>query len=299
KWGRDEITSDFVRLIRMIRPDVVIAMMPGGAGGGQHHQASAVLSREAVKLSGDASKFPEQLKEGLRPWQPRKFYFITGFGPPGEQNASDTLARINLSVYDPLLGKTYFEIGTEARSMHKCQGMAQLLALPGPFATTYRLTETTIGGAMDRNEADLFDGIEHGIGALAQFAGANPPPELTAGLARVAASVKDAQAAFDRQADDRTTAPLVAGLREVRQLRAQLGRLTIDEGARYEIDFRLRQKETEFSRAIVIASGLELEALADDGVVVAGQTVKVSVILANRGSAEIGVKQVAFKGFDG
>src|SRR5438046_804511 len=40
KWGRDEITGDFVRLIRMVRPDVITAMAPGGTGGGQHHQAS-------------------------------------------------------------------------------------------------------------------------------------------------------------------------------------------------------------------------------------------------------------------
>src|SRR5215813_2734023 len=50
KWGRDEITADYVRLIRMIRPDVIVAMNPAGDGGGQHHQASAILSREAYKL---------------------------------------------------------------------------------------------------------------------------------------------------------------------------------------------------------------------------------------------------------
>src|SRR6476661_3762114 len=31
KWGKDEITADYVRLMRMIRPDVVISLMPGGA----------------------------------------------------------------------------------------------------------------------------------------------------------------------------------------------------------------------------------------------------------------------------
>src|SRR5437870_10655423 len=41
KWGRDEIVGDFVRLIRMIRPDVILSMAPEGASGGQHHQASA------------------------------------------------------------------------------------------------------------------------------------------------------------------------------------------------------------------------------------------------------------------
>src|SRR3954447_14045777 len=40
KWGRDEITSDFVRLIRTIRPDVITAMSPVATGGGLHHAAS-------------------------------------------------------------------------------------------------------------------------------------------------------------------------------------------------------------------------------------------------------------------
>jgi hypothetical protein len=64
----------------MIRPDVVFAMRPTGNNGGQHHNASAVLSHEAYKLAGDATKYPEQLK-ALRPWQPKKFYYSTGFGP--------------------------------------------------------------------------------------------------------------------------------------------------------------------------------------------------------------------------
>jgi len=80
KWGRQEILSDYVRLIRTIRPDVVITMRPDGEGGGQHHQASARSASEAVAAAGDPSRFPEQVKEGLRAWQPKKFYFSAGFG---------------------------------------------------------------------------------------------------------------------------------------------------------------------------------------------------------------------------
>ncbi|HTD62306.1 MAG TPA: PIG-L family deacetylase, partial [Gemmatimonadaceae bacterium] len=142
KWGRDEIIGDFVRLIRMIRPDVMTGMSPAGTGGGQHHQASALLSREAFKLAGDPARYPEQLKDGLRPWQPKKYYFntgITGFPPVADNapargpapaaapRATGKILRLDLASYDPLLGKSYSEIGTEARSMHKCQGMAQLL----------------------------------------------------------------------------------------------------------------------------------------------------------------------------
>jgi LmbE family N-acetylglucosaminyl deacetylase len=65
KWGRQEITADYVRLIRTIRPDVIITLPPTGNAGGQHHMASAVITREAYTLAGDATKFPEQIQEGL------------------------------------------------------------------------------------------------------------------------------------------------------------------------------------------------------------------------------------------
>ena len=133
KWGREAIISDFVRLIRTIRPDVVTALAPTGAGGGQHHQASSVLAREAFRAAGDAAKLPEQLSDGLRPWRARKFYVAGGFGgPEAAPPPGATRIAIDLSRYDQLLGRTYAEIGAEARSMHKCQGTAQLLALPGP-----------------------------------------------------------------------------------------------------------------------------------------------------------------------
>src|SRR5438105_6665513 len=142
KWGRQEITADYVRLIRTIRPDVIVTLPLTGNAGGQHHMASANITRDAYKLAGDAAKFPDQIKEGLRPWQPKKLYHSGGFGFPGEPQTAGRVTRVNSGVYDPLLGKTYSEIGSEARSMHKCQGMGQLLALPASAsaaAASYQL----------------------------------------------------------------------------------------------------------------------------------------------------------------
>ena len=82
KWGRDEIIGDYVRLIRMTRPDVVVGMNPTGTAGGLHHQTSGLLSREAFKAAGDPARYPEQIREGLMPWQPRKYYYPAG-GPGG------------------------------------------------------------------------------------------------------------------------------------------------------------------------------------------------------------------------
>src|SRR5919197_2010255 len=113
KWGRDEITADYVRLIRTIRPDVIITLPPTGDAGGQHHMASAVITRDAYKLAADPAKYPDQIKEGLRPWQPRKLYHLTTFGFPGEPPPTGRVTRVNSGVYDSLLGKTYNEIGFE------------------------------------------------------------------------------------------------------------------------------------------------------------------------------------------
>ena len=40
----------------------------------------------------------------------------------------------------------------------------------------------------------------------------------------------------------------------------------------------------------MLAHGIKIEALADDGVVVPGQPVKVNVIVANRGAGDITIK---------
>jgi LmbE family N-acetylglucosaminyl deacetylase len=298
KWGRDEIVGDYVRLIRMIRPDVITGMTPTGTGGGQHHQASAVLSREAFKLAGDSTKYPEQIKEGLRPWQPKKYYFNQG-GPAGDQAAAVKVLRLNLASYDPLLGKTYSEIGTEARSMHKCQGMAQLLALPGPSAATYQLVESTLPGQLQRDETTLFDGIDTSIPGLAQFAGPRPPKGLVDRLGEIAAAVQLAQKRFEGETREPIVPTLAAGLHAVRLLRGELRAMPLDDAARYDIDLRLRQKEGEFQQAILLANGVRVEVLSDDGVVVPGQPVKVSVLVSNNGPTDLNIKHIGLSGFDG
>jgi LmbE family N-acetylglucosaminyl deacetylase len=297
KWGRDEITADYVRLIRAIRPDVVIALMPTGNGGGQHHQASALISHDAVKLAGDASKYPDQVKDGLRPWQPKKFYYLAGYGFPGEPQPSGPLARINLAVYDPLLGKTYAEMGTEARSMHKCQGMAQLLSLPGPATTAYQLSESTFAGP-PHDETSLFDGVDTTIAGLAKLVNGRPPKDLVEGLTVIAKDVQAAQKNFDTVGDQAAVKPLLDGLFAVRVLRRAVRSMAIDEMAKFDLDFRLRQKEREFQQAALLANGVVLEALADDGLVVPGQDTKVSVFVANHGAADVNIKSLGFDGFD-
>ncbi len=118
----------------------------------------------------------------------------------------------------------------------------------------------------------------------------------------MASAVLDAQKRFDASADgaeDATLQPLLTGLRVTRELRAQLRTMTVPDEGRFEIEFRLRQKEREFQQAILLANGVRIEALADDGVVVPGQPVRLSVVLANRGATPLNIRQVGVEGLNG
>ena len=342
KWGREDIVGDYVRLLRTLRPDVVLTMNIQGRGGDRAHEATTVLFREAYESAGDPAKYPEQIRQGLRPWQPKKLYLAAPPAPPdaaggrggrgggrgagrgADKQAAQTatspepaapapprapqvkLAPANTNMYDPLLGRTYAEIGTDARSNHKCQGTTGLPALPGfnngrggpGGGGGYQLEETTIPGQKDKTESGLFDDVDTRIEAIAQYAGANPPASLTAAFAAIAADASAAKKAFDSGADAAIAQPIESGLAAIRQLRMQLASMGLSDSARYEIDFRLNIKERDYQDAVLAAHGLTFDAVADDGLVVAGQPVKLSILASNRGASDVSVTGISINGFD-
>src|SRR5258705_12182834 len=112
KWGGHDIPlSDMVRVIRTFRPDVLLARFSGTDRDGHgHHQASAILTREAFRAAADSNRFPEQIKEGLQPWQAKKLYIgnVCGFGGtncPGENYT----VKLNTGHVNPLLGRSYIQ----------------------------------------------------------------------------------------------------------------------------------------------------------------------------------------------
>src|SRR5450432_3232253 len=46
KWGEKDIVGDYVRLLRTIRPDVVVTMNIQGRGGDRAHEATTILAHE-------------------------------------------------------------------------------------------------------------------------------------------------------------------------------------------------------------------------------------------------------------
>ena len=66
--------------------------------------------------------------------------------------------------------------------------------------------------------------------------------------------------------------------------------------ARFNLDARLKTKEDQFTDAALLAHGLRVEVLSDDGIVVPGQDVRVSISIGDRGRP-VTVSAVALDGF--
>lgn len=123
-WNKDSILSDVVYIIRKFKPDVIITRFPPDARAGHgHHAASSILAQEAFTAAADPKKFPEQLNKvnEVAVWQAKRILWNNyNFG--GNDNTSDQQFKIDVGLFNPLLGKSYGEIAAESRSMHKSQG---------------------------------------------------------------------------------------------------------------------------------------------------------------------------------
>lgn len=128
KWGREEVLSDVIYVIRKFRPHVIITRFPPTRRAGHgHHEASAILAEEAFEKAGMGDVFPEQFEQ-VQPWRPMTLYFNSSSWwrqeldtMTVEQLRAEKIHRVNIGEFDPLTGLGINEIASLARSKHRCQ----------------------------------------------------------------------------------------------------------------------------------------------------------------------------------
>jgi hypothetical protein len=156
------------------------------------HQASSVIATEAFDLAGDPAAFPEQVAapveqfesmfEGLRPWQPKKLYFMS--------DAMDTTFMSGhgpaypVTAVSPSKGRKYWEFAYDQLKAHVTQyrtvleqlatvdaGTRERMLINAPpgdaLIDPFRLIlgKTLVGGPRD---ADVFAGLEPRGGGYGQ-----------------------------------------------------------------------------------------------------------------------------------
>ncbi len=217
-WDRDQVLADVVRVIRQFRPDVIVTRfpIPPGSGGHGHHTASGILGFEAFKLAGDPTAYPEQLAEGLTPWQPKRVLW-NGWGNVRDSGLNGPTVQVDIGGTDPVTGEGLGAIAGRSRGMHITQGFGNFGGRDGGSGPNVQ-TFTLLDGVPAEN--DIMDGIDV---TWARF------PD---GGAEIGQSTDAAIAAFN--ADD--PAASVPALLAIRVKLAALASDTVVDDKRQQLD---------------------------------------------------------------
>ena len=226
KWGGHDIAlGDMVRVIRTFRPDVICTRFQGNSRDGHgHHQASGILTREAFRAAADPTRFPEQIREGLQPWQAKKLYM------DNVRANEDWTVQLETSQFDPLLGETYVQFAWKGLKHQLSQGAGSWTLSEGRRTSYYKLIDSAMPKqpAADAHESDFFDGIDTSLPGLASRLGADEKkaPWLRPQLEAIAKTVAEATAAAEK--DSQAAAkPLLTGLALTRALITKVDELRI------------------------------------------------------------------------
>ncbi|MBI4460374.1 MAG: hypothetical protein HY648_10000, partial [Acidobacteria bacterium] len=232
-----------------------------------HHQAAGVLTKEAFRAAADTARFPELSAQGLRPWQARKLFTNPLRAPEGTPG----IFTISEGTGAVIKGRSVAEIGFEARVMHRSQGMGGG-GQRRPFTASFRLWDSALPD--QGTGQDLFAGVDLTLNRFTTLAGGSPAVGQ-----RVQAVQRAIEAARDALPGGMATKALPAladGLEQLRNLRAEVERSTRDNAAKADALFLLGIKEADFVKAIILAGGVEVRALADRAELVAGETFQIT-----------------------
>ena len=290
-WGRDRVLYDAVLAVRKVRPLVIIASFVGGVTDGHgQHQVSGEIAQEAFKVAADPNVFPDQLKDGLQPWQPLAVYSRTPFARVTQQGMFDyatgkwTPAKfhnyvtgewttgtvssdvtIPVGAWDPLLGRTYSQIAREGWGMQKSQYGGASPALSGPQQGDYHLWGVAPAASQaksDAGKASLFVNnkvdIDTSLSGLARLAGDAPPAWLSDGLKQVQSGLADFTAQCPDHCGVEGAKKLVPIYQQTLDLYARVKESDLAAKPKADLEFELGAKIDTFQTVFQDLLGLDL-----------------------------------------
>ncbi len=273
-WG-DTPLEDMIRVIRTFRPNIVINGWGGIQTGHGQHQASGILTPQAVKQAADPNVFPDQLKEGLKPWSvallldDRRAESKTGFRVPMEQVSA-------------LWGKSYSDFGRESLVYHRSQGVTMFLSSPFLRASLYLVLENPDTETQTLSPADF-------TRTLKMLAMSATPTGV--GLEKAddsLAAAHDAALQLDWAAAIKSLAAAGSQIAALQKTAAQ----SQDPGAA-DLAWELDHEREKIDRALAGAVALHIDARADKNELVAGESFKVDARWTLRTNAGVTVNDAA------
>ncbi|HEV2698841.1 MAG TPA: PIG-L family deacetylase, partial [Terriglobales bacterium] len=255
KWGGHDVPlADMVRVIREFRPDVLIARFSGTERDGHgHHQASSILTKEAFRAAADPNRFPEQIKEGLQPWQPKKLYVgnVCSWGSTTCADENWTV-KLNTAENDPILGTSYVQFAVEGLRHQKSQGLGDISFPSGPHYAFYKLADSVLPKTTDGagHEKDFFEGIDTSLPGLGARLGDEEKqvPWLRGELSKAAGEISESVGSL---------ATLGA---ELDSIKSRIDESDVSSESKGKLDQYLSEKNDEAEAALKLALNVTVEA---------------------------------------
>ena len=267
KWGGHDVAlGDMVRVIRTFRPDVLVARFSGTDRDGHgHHQASSILTREAFRAAADPQRFPEQIAQGLEPWQAKKLYIgnVCGFGAMTCDDAKWTV-KLNTGQTNADLGGSYVQFAMQGLRHQLSQGSANWTVDPGDRFTFYKLVDSVDSPKLDKDghEKDFLDGLDTTLPGLAARLGPEESkvPQLRRELTEIAKKI--AVASDDAKGSDSSSivVPLTGVLTGLQHAQVEVNKSALGVAAKSDLLARLEEKHEEAETALNDALHITLEA---------------------------------------
>ena len=248
-WDHEKVLSDAVWIIRKFQPDIIISRFPPDARAGHgHHAASAIIANEAYIAAADSTKFPAQFKYGVSVWKAKRILWNTfNFGSINTTNENQL--KVEVGGYNPIIGKSYGEIGAEARTMHKSQGEGR----PRRRGTSYEFFELKGGDAANN---DIMDGVNTSWSRLQGAA--------------VETSIDKIVSTYNINDPSASVAALV-------KLYQQINALPVSNWRNYKLD--------QVQDIIKSCAGIYIEATSQQQQVIPGESISIQFLLNQRSNA--------------
>jgi LmbE family N-acetylglucosaminyl deacetylase len=292
RWGHERVLYDAVLAVRRERPQIIVSTFVGGITDGHgQHQVSGEIAQEVFKAAADPKIFPEQLKAGLKPWQPLAVYSMVPFAPVTEKGMFDYATgkwapakfhnyvtgewisgvpssdvTIDVGNRDAALGRSYTQIAREGWGEQKSQNGGSNPTLSGPSSTSYHLwavaSSAKAGGGTRGDDSDLYHNtkveIDTSLEGLAHLVPGAAPEWLGSGLKQVDAAVNELAKKCPCSAKAEFAHEVAKIYRRTTELRRKVAESGIDTQAKASLLFELDTKIDQFQTALADLLGLDL-----------------------------------------
>lgn len=269
KWGEDVTYERLIKFIRTYQPDIIMPSFQNVDSQHGHHRAISILTDKAFEDAADPTVFPEQLKNGLEPWQIKKLYLPV--------SAPDATTSIEIGDYDPIYDMNYPQLGEASRYLHKSQGMGRDIPVQ-PTQTHLKL----IKSALQTESNDLFAGIPYDFHDWAEIVSAK---EISKQLSTLQNNLDGIIELFPSREAVLPKSQQTLGA--VQKLIASTESSNLEQNTKNDLLHKLELKEEQLQKVSMLSSSLAVDIEIGSYVLTQAEQTQVDIKITNEGKQKI------------